>query len=90
MKIILFILICTTITLSSVSLKAGGRSDSTIRIIGLSINYTNTQSGYGPGLDMKISIEKDNRLLGTGLLFQQESSRISGGEIYYRHYSSYT
>jgi hypothetical protein len=88
MKNILFILICTAIAQLSFPLKAGDSSDSIIRIIGLSMNYTNTQSGYGPGLDLKISIEKDNRLLGTGMFFQPKSSRVSGGEIYYKHYLS--
>jgi hypothetical protein len=87
MKNILFISICFTITLFGFSLKAE-EGDSTVRIIGLSMNYTNTQSGYGPGLDLKISIEKDNRLLGTGMFFQPGSSRISGGEIYYKRYLS--
>lgn len=65
-----------------------GSADSSLRIIGLSMNYTASESGYGPGLDMKISIEKENRLLGAGIVMQHRSAKVYGGEIFYRHYLS--
>lgn len=50
--------------------------------------YANSASGYGRSLNLNISIEKDKRQLETGIIIQQESARISGGEILYRHYLS--
>jgi hypothetical protein len=69
------------------ALSAGQSSDS-IRITGFNVYYANSASGYGKSLNLNISIEKDRRHLETGIIMQQESARISGGEILYRHYFS--
>lgn len=57
------------------------------KIIGFNMNLANSASGYGQSLNLNVSIEKERRLLETGVIMQQKSARIYGGEILYRHYS---
>ncbi len=58
------------------------------RNIGFNLNYFYSESGYGPGLNLNVSIERDKRRLGMGLIMQQENVRLSGGEIHYKHFIS--
>jgi hypothetical protein len=73
---ILTILACT------ISLHA---SDS-LRLVGFNLYYSNSGSGYGYSTNMSVSIEKERRSLEIGMIFQPVSSKISGGEILYKHY----
>lgn len=69
-------------------LNAGEDNDSTYKIIGFNIYHANSASGYGKSLNLNMSIEREKRHLEAGIIMQQESARISGGEIIYRHYIS--
>lgn len=56
------------------------------RIIGVSVYRSESKSGYGPSLNMGISIENERRHLEFGFIYQNEMQKFSGGEILYKHY----
>jgi len=83
------LLITTGIMLALISgLNAADMNDSTSKIIGFNMYHANSASGYGQSLNLNVSIEKERRLLEAGVIMQQKSARIYGGEILYRHYIS--
>ncbi|MFO7923097.1 MAG: hypothetical protein R6U58_05335 [Bacteroidales bacterium] len=69
-------------------LNAAEYNDSTSKIIGFNMYHANSASGYGRSLNLNMSIEKERRHMEIGVIMQQESARIYGGEILYRHYLS--
>lgn len=70
------------------NVQSGETTDPSPRLIGMGLYNSYSASGYGSGLNMNISIEKDNRLLETGAILQHGPFDISGGEVLYRHYLS--
>lgn len=68
------------------SLCFAGENDSTSRLFSFNLNHMNSKSGYGTGLSINVSIEKESRALEFGLIFQHETSEFSGGEFLYKHY----
>ncbi len=83
----LLISICLILGLLPV-LNAQKFSDSTYKVIGFNSYYTNSDAGYGRSLNMNISIEKHKRHLEIGVILQEQTAIISGGEIIYKHYLS--
>jgi len=69
-------------------LNAGEISDSTYKVLGFNMYYAYSASGYGKSLNMNMSIEREKRQLEIGVILQEESAQIFGGEILYRHYLS--
>ncbi len=56
------------------------------RLIEINIHRASSESGYGSSLNFNIGIEKDNRRMAAGAVYQNTSGKISGGEISYRHH----
>lgn len=80
------ILICVIMPGFILNVQSGETSDPSPRLIGVGLYHSYSASGYGSGLNMNISIEKDNRLLEAGAFLQHGSFGIPGGEVLYRHY----
>lgn len=56
------------------------------RFVEINVYHTSSESGYGSSINFNIGIEKDNRSLAAGAIFQEKPGRLSGGEISYRHH----
>lgn len=62
------------------------REDSTIKIVGLNLYRSSSDSGFGSGLNLNISIEQERKHLEFGIIYQAVTHSFSGGEVIYRHY----
>ncbi len=56
------------------------------RYPGLTFYHSSATGGYGSNLSLNAGVEKDHRLLEGGMVFQPQTSRISGGNVIYRRF----
>jgi hypothetical protein len=84
MKKKILILLSGLVITGMTSLKA---SDS-LRMISFNLYYANSGSGYGYSTNINACIESEGRSLEFGIIFQPVTSKVSGGEVLYKHYFS--
>lgn len=81
------VLIILVLALTAFNVNAQFSEDSISRsTLGFNMYHTSSASGYGPGVNLNMTVERESRHLEAGIIMQLESSRISGGELVYRHY----